>query len=118
MLGRQTMKKRVVITGIGAITPLGNDALTTWDNIKKGVSGIAAISKFDMENYNVKVAGEVKDFNPDEFMDAKEARRMGRFTQFAVAASKMAVMDAKVKIGENADPERVGVWIGSGHWRS
>lgn len=108
------MKKRVVITGVGAITPLGNDCLTTWDNIKKGVSGIAAISKFDMENYNVKVAGEVKDFIPDEFMDAKEARRMGRFTQFAVAASKMAVMDANVTIGENANPDRVGVWIGSG----
>lgn len=108
------MKKRVVITGIGAITPLGNDVFTTWENIKNGVSGVAPISKFDMEKFNVKVGAEVKDFAPEQFMDAKEARRMGRYTQFAVAASKMAIEDADVKIGEHVDPERIGVWIGSG----
>ena len=108
------MKKRVVVTGIGAITPLGNDVFSTWENIKNGVSGIQTISKIDMEKFNVKVAGEVKGFAPEEFMDGKEAKRMGRYTQFAVAASKMAAEDAGVKIGENVNPERVGVWIGSG----
>ena len=108
------MKKRVVVTGIGAITPLGNDVFTTWENIKNGVSGIETITKIDMEKFNVKVAGEVKGFAPEEFMDGKEAKRMGRYTQFAVAASKMAAEDAGIKIGENVNPERVGVWIGSG----
>jgi 3-oxoacyl-[acyl-carrier-protein] synthase II len=108
------MKKRVVITGIGAITPLGNDTYTTWENIKRGVSGIAPITRIDVKKFNVKVAGEVKDFAPEEFMDGKEAKRMGRFTQLAVAASKMAVKDSGLQIGSNVDPERVGVWIGSG----
>lgn len=108
------MKKRVVITGIGAVTPLGNDVGTTWRKLVNGESGIAPITKFNMEKFNVKVAGEVKDFAPEQFMDPKEARRMGRYTQFAVAASKMAAEDAGVKIGENVNPERVGVWIGSG----
>ena len=108
------MKKRVVVTGIGAITPVGNDVFTTWENIKNGVSGIEEITKIDMARFNVKVAGEVKGFAPEEFMDGKEAKRMGRYTQFAVAASKMAAEDAGIKMGENANPERVGVWIGSG----
>ncbi|MFX3623464.1 MAG: beta-ketoacyl-ACP synthase II [Ectobacillus sp.] len=108
------MKRRVVITGVGAITPLGNDVHTTWENIKNGVSGIAPITRINTEQFKVKVAGEVKGFAPEEFMDGKEAKRMARFTQFAVAASKMAVNDAKLQIGENVNPERVGVWIGSG----
>ncbi len=108
------MKNRVVVTGIGAITPVGNDAITSWENIKKGMSGIGPITKFDLERFTVKVAGEVKNFVPEEFMDGKEAKRMGRYTQFAVAASKMAVIDAEVHVGENVDAERIGVWIGSG----
>jgi len=108
------MKKRVVVTGIGAVTPLGNDVFTTWENIKNGVSGIAPITKFNAENNSVKVAGEVKKFAPEEFIDSKEAKRMGRFTQFAVAASKMAINDAGVEIGRDISPERIGVWIGSG----
>jgi 3-oxoacyl-[acyl-carrier-protein] synthase II len=108
------MKKRVAVTGLGAITPLGNDAFTTWNNIKNGVSGIGPITKFDLEKFNVKVAGEVKDFDPEQFIDGKEAKRMGRFAQFAVAASKMAMKDAGLEIGKNAVPERIGVWIGSG----
>ncbi len=108
------MKKRVVITGIGAVTPLGNNVTSTWENIKNGKSGIAPITRIDAEKFNVKVAGEVKDFKPEEFIDSKEARRMARFTHFAIAASKMAVKDAHVQIGEDVDPERVGVWIGSG----
>ncbi|MGM0876593.1 MAG: beta-ketoacyl-ACP synthase II [Bacillota bacterium] len=108
------MKKRVVITGIGAVTPLGNDAFTTWENIKNGVSGIAPITRIDTEKFNVKVAGEVKNFAPEEFIDHKEVRRMARFAQLAIAASKMAVKDAGIQIGEDVEPERIGVWIGSG----
>ncbi|PFN95930.1 beta-ketoacyl-[acyl-carrier-protein] synthase II [Bacillus sp. AFS076308] len=105
---------RVVITGIGAVTPVGNDALTTWDNIKKGVSGIGPATIFDVDKVDVKIAAEVKDFKPEAFIDKKEARRMGRYSQFAVAASKMAVQDAGIEIGVDIHPERIGVWIGSG----
>lgn len=108
------MKKRVVITGIGAVTPLGNDAQTTWEQIKNGASGVGPATIFDVEKVDVKIAAEVKDFTPETFMDKKEARRMGRYSQFAVAASQMAVQDAGIKIGEDIAPERVGVWIGSG----
>ena len=108
------MKKRVVITGIGAVTPLGNDAWSTWENAKKGISGIGIAQRVNLDKVDVKLAGEVKNFKPDEFMDRKEARRMGRFSQLAVAASKMAVEDAGIQMGENVAAERVGVWIGSG----
>ncbi|MDQ0255702.1 beta-ketoacyl-acyl-carrier-protein synthase II [Evansella vedderi] len=108
------MKKRVVVTGIGGVTPLGNDINSTWENIKNGVSGVAPLTKFDTENFNVKVAAEVKEFDPKEFIDFKEARRMARFTHFAIAASKMALKDGDIHIGDNVDAERVGVWIGSG----
>ncbi len=108
------MKKRVVITGIGAVTPLGNDVSTTWKKLQNGETGIAPLTRVNAEKFNVKVAGEVKNFNPNEFIDMKEARRMGRFTHFAIAASKMAIQDANLAIGEDVAPERVGVWIGSG----
>lgn len=108
------MNRRVVVTGIGAVTPLGNDAFTTWNNIKNGVSGIGPGTIYDLEKVDIKIAAEVKNFAPEEFMDKKEARRMGRYSQFAVAASKMAVKDAGVEIGVDIQPERVGVWIGSG----
>ncbi|MED4399915.1 beta-ketoacyl-ACP synthase II [Metabacillus fastidiosus] len=108
------MKRRVVITGMGVVTPLGHNVDSTWENIKNGVSGIAPITRIDSEKFNVKVAGEVKDFSPEKYMDIKEARRMGRFTQFAVAASKMAMEDANLSVGENIEAEKIGVWIGSG----
>lgn len=108
------MNRRIVVTGIGAVTPLGNDAFTTWSNIKNGVSGIGPATIFDVEKVDIKIAAEVKNFSPEEFMDKKEARRMGRYSQFAVAASKMAVKDAGVQIGVDIPSERVGVWIGSG----
>ncbi|MCM3569765.1 beta-ketoacyl-ACP synthase II [Neobacillus mesonae] len=108
------MGKRVVITGIGAVTPVGNDAYTTWENIKNGVSGIGPATIYDTDKVDVKIAAEVKGFVPEEYMDRKESRRMGRYSQFAVAASKMAVKDAGIQIGEDINPERVGVWIGSG----
>ncbi|MCM3597842.1 beta-ketoacyl-ACP synthase II [Metabacillus idriensis] len=107
------MKKRVVVTGLGAVTPVGGTAEESFDRIKKGISGIGPLSHIDSSIYNVKVAAEVKDFKPEEYMDMKEARRMGRFTQLAVAASKMAAQDADLTIDEK-NAARVGVWIGSG----
>ncbi|WP_181349146.1 beta-ketoacyl-ACP synthase II [Thalassobacillus sp. CUG 92003] len=105
--------KRVVITGMGAISPVGNQVEDMWKNIKAGVSGVDTITKVDIDDYPAKVAAEVKDFDPGEYMDKKEARRMDPFTQYAVAASYMAVQDADLTIDEeNAD--RTGVWIGSG----
>ncbi|MBD3110330.1 beta-ketoacyl-ACP synthase II [Bacillus sp. AGMB 02131] len=107
------MKRRVVVTGIGAVTPLGNDVETTWKGIVQGQSGIGPLTRVNADEYPAKVAGEVKDFNIGLYVDRKEARKMDRFTQYAVAASKMAVDDAKLQItDENAD--RIGVWIGSG----
>ncbi len=103
-----------MITGIGAVTPLGNDAHTTWEQIKNGFSGIGPATLFDVDQVDVKIAAEVKGFAPEEFMDKKESRRMGRYSQFAIAASQMAVQDAGIQIGRNIQPERVGVWIGSG----
>ncbi|MGG4489893.1 beta-ketoacyl-ACP synthase II [Metabacillus idriensis] len=107
------MKKRVVVTGLGAVTPVGGTAEESFDRIKKGISGIGPLSHIDSSIYNVKVAAEVNDFKPEEYMDMKEARRMGRFTQLAVAASKMAAQDADLIIDEK-NAARVGVWIGSG----
>lgn len=104
---------RVVITGIGALSPIGNDAKTTWDNALKGVNGIYKITRIDTDDYNVHLAGELKDFNIEDHIDRKEARRMDRFTQYAVVAAREAVKDAQLNINEkNAD--RIGVWIGSG----
>ncbi|MDX5476643.1 MAG: beta-ketoacyl-[acyl-carrier-protein] synthase II, partial [Bacillaceae bacterium] len=107
------MKKRVVVTGIGAVTPIGNDANTTWENAINGVSGVGPLTRVDANQFPTKVAAELKDFNPENYMDKKEARRMDRFTQYAMAASFMAVKDANLDINESNAP-RVGVWIGSG----
>ncbi|KMY49086.1 beta-ketoacyl-ACP synthase II [Peribacillus loiseleuriae] len=107
------MKRRVVVTGIGAVTPLGNDAKTTWENILEGKSGIGPLTRLNADEYSAKVAAEIKEFNIEEYVDRKEARKMDRFTHYAVAASTMAVKDANLEINEtNAD--RIGVWIGSG----
>ncbi|MGG3573323.1 beta-ketoacyl-ACP synthase II [Bacillus gobiensis] len=106
-------KKRVVITGIGALSPLGNTAQTSWENAVKGVSGIGPLTRVNPDDYPAKVAAELKDFDPADFMDKKDARKMDRFTQYAVAASKMAVEDAKLEITDQNAP-RIGVWIGSG----
>ncbi|URT72221.1 beta-ketoacyl-ACP synthase II [Cytobacillus firmus] len=106
-------KRRVVVTGIGAVTPLGNNTETTWNNIKSGVSGVGPLTRLNADEYPAKVAAEVKDFNPEDFFDKKDARKMDRFTHYAVASSMMAVRDANLQItDENA--HRIGVWIGSG----
>jgi 3-oxoacyl-[acyl-carrier-protein] synthase II len=106
-------KRRVVVTGVGAVTPLGNDADTTWKNIIDGKSGIGPLTRVNADEYPAKVAAEVKDFNVELFMERKDARKMDRFTQYAVAASLMAVKDANLTINDENAP-RVGVWIGSG----
>lgn len=107
------MKRRVVVTGLGAVTPIGNTVEEFWHSIKAGTVGIGAITKFDTTNYKVKLAAEVKDFDAKERMDARAARRMETFSQFAVAASKEAFEDAGLDM-EQEDPFRVGVTIGSG----
>lgn len=106
-------KRRVVVTGLGAVTPLGTDVETTWKGIIEGKSGIGPLTRVNAEEYPAKVAAQINDFNPESFMDRKDARKMDRFTQYAVAAGLMAVEDAKLTItDENA--HRIGVWIGSG----
>jgi 3-oxoacyl-[acyl-carrier-protein] synthase II len=106
-------KRRVVVTGIGAVTPLGNDAGTTWNNIIEGVSGIGPVTRLNADDFPAKVAAEVKEFNVENFIDKKDARKMDRFTHYAVAASLMAVKDSALEITDENAP-RVGVWIGSG----
>ncbi|GFR37768.1 3-oxoacyl-[acyl-carrier-protein] synthase 2 [Insulibacter thermoxylanivorax] len=108
------MKHRVVVTGMGAITPLGSDLDILWTNLVQGKSGVSTITSFDASELPTRIAAEVKDFDPEDYIDRKEARRMDRFVQFAVAASKKAIQDAGLDIGTNADPERVGVIVGSG----
>ena len=90
---------RVVITGIGALSPIGNDAKTTWDNALKGVNGIDKITRIDTDDYNVHLAGELKDFNIEDHIDRKSSP-YGSFTQYAVVAAREAVKDAQLNINE------------------
>lgn len=106
-------KRRVVVTGVGAVTPLGNDVDTTWKNILEGKSGVGPLTRVNADEYPAKVAAEVKDFNVEQFIDRKEARKMDRFTHYAVASALMAVKDSGLTINED-NSHRVGVWIGSG----
>ena len=107
------MKRRVVVTGLGAVTPIGNTVEEFWTSVKKGTVGIGEITKFDTADYKVKLAAEVKNFDPKERMDAKAARRMEPFSQFAVAAAKEAFEDAGLDM-EKEDAFRAGVIVGSG----
>ena len=105
--------RRVVVTGLGLVTPVGNDVVTTWSAVMSGVSGADYIKKFDTEKFSVKFACEVKDFDPLSFLDKKEARRMGAFTHFALAASDEAVKHSGLEINDsNAD--MIGTYISSG----
>ena len=106
-------KPRVVITGLGVISPVGNTVETVWQNIQNGVAGIGPITKFDGSRLDVKVVAEVKNFNPAEHMDPKDAKRMAFFTQYSVAAAKQAWRDAGLAI-ENIDTFRAGVILGVG----
>lgn len=107
------MKRRVVVTGMGAITPIGNTVEEFWNSIKAGIVGIGEITKFDTTDYKVKLAAEVKNFIAKERMDFKAAKRMEPFSQYAVAAAKEAFQDAGINM-EEEDPFRIGVIVGSG----
>ena len=106
------MKRRVVITGLGAVTPLGNSVAETWEGICRGKSGIAGITKFDCTLFETKIAGELKGFDPIQYVNRKELRRLDNFLIYAMAASEMALADAGLTIAA-AEAERTGVIIGS-----
>jgi 3-oxoacyl-[acyl-carrier-protein] synthase II len=108
------MKRRVVVTGMGAITPVGNDVATSWRAVTAGQSGAAPITKFDTSNFPVTFACELKGFDPLQTMDRKEAKRADPYTQYAVAASVEAMADAGLTELGSIDPDRVGVILGSG----
>ena len=107
------MSKRVVITGMAVISPIGTGLDKFWENLLGGKSGIGPITRFDASAFPTRFAGEVKDFDPSLYMDKKEARRMDRFTQFAVSGAKMAIQDAGIDL-EKLQKDRVGVVLGSG----
>src|ERR1700716_555264 len=88
--------RRVAVTGMGFITPIGNDVETVWSNMVEGVSGVGRITHFDTTNFDTKIAGEVKGFNAEDYMDRKTARHIGRYCQFALAASKQALAHANL----------------------
>ena len=107
------MSRRVVVTGLGAITPIGNSVEEYWNGLKEGKVGIGPITYFDTTDYKAKLAAQVKDFNPKDYMDAKAAKRMEQFCQFAVAATKEALEDAGLDLAQE-DPYRIGISVGSG----
>jgi 3-oxoacyl-[acyl-carrier-protein] synthase II len=107
------MQRRVVITGLGAISPLGNDVQSLWENIQEGVSGAGPITQFDAAEYKTRIAAEVKDFNPSEIFGKKDARRMDRFTQFALASAIQALEQANLSI-DDQNRDRIGVVLGTG----
>ena len=104
--------KRIVVTGVGAVTPIGDTVDATWDSMMHGRGGIARITRFDPTPYESQMAGEVKNFDPTRYMDRKDARRTDRFAQFAVAAASQALTDGKVDVAK--EPERIGVSIATG----
>src|SRR3954470_22766037 len=108
------MKRRVVVTGVGAITPVGIDVATTWRSIVAGVSGAGPITKFDPSKFPVRFACEVKGFDPLKYMDRKEAKRADLYAQYAIAGASQAITDAGLAEGSSYDPDRVGVVLGSG----
>lgn len=107
------MEKRVVVTGLGAVSPLGNDAKTTWENMKNGVCGIDTVTKFDITDYKCKFAGEVRGFDPTLYMPKGDVRKTDLYCQYAVAAATQAYEDSGMT-AESIEPERFGVYIGSG----
>lgn len=106
-------KRRVVVTGMGVISPLGNDVATFWDNLVEGRSGISPIERFDASEYPTRIAAQVLDFNPADYMNRKDSRRMDRFVQFACAAARMALEHSRLSIN-SGNAFRIGVWVGSG----
>ena len=107
-------KRRVAVTGLGLVTPVGNDVRESWDNIVAGVSGAAPIESFDTERFATRFSASVKGFDPSLYFTTKEARKMDVFVHFGVAAGVQAIRDAALEGAEGLDVERVGVAIGSG----
>src|SRR5580700_545159 len=107
-------RRCVVITGAGAITPLGQSVAEFWQNLIAGRSGVAEMTLCDTDGYPCKIAGEVKDWRPEVFIDRKEARRMARFSQFAVASAQQAIEQAGLRL-DDEDRTRVGVLLGNGN---
>src|SRR5690554_2423871 len=112
-MDKRMTKNRVVITGMGAMTPIGSTIEALWSNLLAGVSGIGPLTKVNPDDFPSKVGAELTDFDPTMYMDKKDAKRMDLFTQYALAAAKVAIEDAKLNIDES-NAERVGVWVGSG----
>ena len=106
-------KRRVVVTGMGIISPVGNDLVTAWDNILKGVSGIGEVTHFDASNYATRIAGQVKGFNPADWVSPKDVKKMDHFIQYGIAAGTQALKDAGLEITE-ANAPRIGVAVGAG----
>src|SRR5262247_3791503 len=106
------MERRVVITGLGAVTPLGLTIDTIWEKLCQGVSGVGQITRFDAREYPAQIAGEVRDFAPEHYIDKRDLRRMDRFVHFAMAASQEATQDAGLTITESS-ADRIGVYIGT-----
>ncbi len=107
------MSRRVVITGMGVVSPIGTGLQKFWDGLLTGANGVDFVTSFDITNYSSKMAAEVKDFNCEEFIDKKDAKRMDRFTQFGVAAAKMALKDSGINL-DSVDRDMLGVILGSG----
>ncbi|MFA7056153.1 MAG: beta-ketoacyl-ACP synthase II [Candidatus Cloacimonadales bacterium] len=107
------MKRRVVITGLGAVTPIGLDVKSLWEGLLAGKSGISLIEKFDTTDFSSKIAGEIKNFNPEDYFDKKEIKKLDLYTQFALVAAREAIKDAGLEQG-NYDPNRSGCVIGAG----
>ena len=108
----RALKRRVVITGLGAVTPLATGVEESWRKLCQGKSGVARITKFDCSGFNVQIAAELKDFHPEDFLDKKKIRRTDPFIQYALVAARMAIHDAELTINEN-NTSRVGVVLGS-----
>jgi len=107
------MKKRVVVTGVGALTSLGLDVATTWQAVCAGKNGIGSVTRFNTEGFDCRIAAEINGFDPEKYIDKKSVKRMDLFTRYAVAAAKMAIADSSLKV-EAENPARIGVIVGSG----
>ena len=112
-MGTHSNGRRVAVTGMGFITPIGNDQETVWSNMVEGVSGIGPLTRFDTTGYDTKIAGEVKNFNAEDYMDRKTARHIGRYCQFALGATKQALAQSGLNPAE-MNPDDVGVIVSSG----
>src|ERR1041385_4180885 len=108
------MKRRIVITGMGVVSPIGIGNEAFWDALKNGRSGVGLLTFFDTTDYPSKIDAEVKGFQPELYIDKKNIKRMDRFTQFAYAAADMAIKDAKLDSAAGLDMDRIGVVVGSG----